>query len=1313
MAKELNLSLGLTGQTVTASIYLAGVLKASAIACAEVGATGLYAGDFAAAIVTAGVYEVVFFLNGATVAAGCGQAVWDGAKEVIQTGDSFARVGAAGAGLTALGDARLANLDAAISSRSTYAGGAVASVTGAVGSVTSPVTVGTNNDKTGYTASTVSDKTGYGLSAAAVQAVWDAPTANLTTAASVGLRVVTDIDAAISSRSTYAGADTAGTTTLLTRVPSALTITAGKVDVNDKTGYSLTQNFPANFALLGIGATGHITNVDALTTYTGNTPQTGDSFARVGAAGAGLTALGDARLANLDAAISTRTKPADTQAAVTTVTNLTNAPTAGDLTATMKASVTAAATAATPVLSATGVSSIWNALTSGMTTVGSVGKWIVTNVDAAVSSRSTYAGGAVASVTGAVGSVTSPVTVGTNNDKTGYTASTVSDKTGYGVSAVAVQAIWDAPTANLTTAASVGLRVVTDIDAAISSRSTFAGGVVSSVTGSVGSVVADVGITQAGADKVWSTTARSLTTFGTLVADVATAVWGAASRLLTAGTNIVLAKGTGITGLNDLSAAQVTTAATAATPTAAAVTASVTLAASQHVIVDSGTVTTVTNQLTAAQIASGVWKDTVATDFTTAASVGLSVMNGVPLGTGLTTVSVTGAVGSVTGSVGGNVVGSVGSVVGNVGGSVASVTAAVAVSATGVSSIWNALTSGMTTTGSIGKLLTTDIDAAISSRSTYGGTDTAGTTTLLARVPTYPANFASLAITAGGAVTAGTVGDKTGYALTQSFPTNFSAMAISIGGGVTASTIGDKTGYSLTQAFPTNFASLGIGATGHIINVDTLATYTGNTPQTGDSFARVGAAGAGLTALGDARLANLDAAISTRLASASYVDPWAAMLPGAYAAGTAGRIVGTNLDAAISTRSTLTAGSAMTLTAAYDAAKTAASQVSVNSIPTTPLLAASYVVPPTVADIRTEMDTHSIRLAHLDTDVSTRSTFAGGAVASVTAGVTVTTNNDKAGYALTALYDAAKTAAPAATALSTAVWTEVLAGRLDVAISSRLPAFDYVAPDNVGIAAIEERVNAIPTAPLLAQNYVAPPSAATIAGAVWDETLAGHIAAGSTGSSLNAASSAGDPWATVLPGAYGAGTAGKIVGTSLDAAISTRTKPTDTQDAVMNAPTVGDFTPAMKGYLATLITDPLLSPVPGDYPAGTAGRVLGNLSETQVTFVSPISQDGEQLRLIAGDDYLDTDARALEWSNVSGTWPNLTDATVALFIQTRVFPGMVVTPTGDQKLRFELTMLQTGGLVAPYSSAFSIKAVLRDGSVVTLLRGDAQITTSP
>ncbi len=64
-------------------------------------------------------------------------------------------------------------------------------------------------------------------------------------------------------------------------------------------------------------------------------------------------------------------------------------------------------------------------------------------------------------------------------------------------------------------------------------------------------------------------------------------------------------------------------------------------------------------------------------------------------------------------------------------------------------------------------------------------------------------------------------------------------------------------------------------------------------------------------------------------------------------------------------------------------------------------------------------------------------------------------------------------------------------------------------------------------------------SAATIADAVWDEVLSGHLTAGSTGEALNAAGAAGDPWTTALPGAYGAGSAGKIIGDNINAPIAT------------------------------------------------------------------------------------------------------------------------------------------------------------------------------
>jgi len=116
-----------------------------------------------------------------------------------------------------------------------------------------------------------------------------------------------------------------------------------------KTGYELTQAFPANFAALGINVGGDISRVVLVDTTTTNTDMRGT-----------------------DSAL-------------------------------LASSYTAAPTASQ---NATQVR------TELSTELG--------RIDATISSRSTFAGGAVDSVTGAVGSVTSPVTVGTNNDKTGY-----------------------------------------------------------------------------------------------------------------------------------------------------------------------------------------------------------------------------------------------------------------------------------------------------------------------------------------------------------------------------------------------------------------------------------------------------------------------------------------------------------------------------------------------------------------------------------------------------------------------------------------------------------------------------------------------------------------------------------------------------------------------------------------------------------------------------------------------------------------------------------------------------------------------------
>lgn len=82
-----------------------------------------------------------------------------------------------------------------------------------------------------------------------------------------------------------------------------------------------------------------------------------------------------------------------TAGTITTATNLTNSPTAGDFTATMKTSLNAATPNVTVSdktgfsLSTAGILAIWHQLTSAIVTAGTIGKLIVDNLDAAITSR--------------------------------------------------------------------------------------------------------------------------------------------------------------------------------------------------------------------------------------------------------------------------------------------------------------------------------------------------------------------------------------------------------------------------------------------------------------------------------------------------------------------------------------------------------------------------------------------------------------------------------------------------------------------------------------------------------------------------------------------------------------------------------------------------------------------------------------------------------------------------------------------------------------------------------------------------------------
>jgi len=96
-----------------------------------------------------------------------------------------------------------------------------------------------------------------------------------------------------------------------------------------------------------------------------------------------------------------------TAGTITTVTNLTNAPTAGDLTATMKTSVTTAASSSTPTVTLANGAHGGAAATMQLGGAGGLTATHTGNTTGSVGSVT----GAVGSVTGAVGSVTAGVTL--------------------------------------------------------------------------------------------------------------------------------------------------------------------------------------------------------------------------------------------------------------------------------------------------------------------------------------------------------------------------------------------------------------------------------------------------------------------------------------------------------------------------------------------------------------------------------------------------------------------------------------------------------------------------------------------------------------------------------------------------------------------------------------------------------------------------------------------------------------------------------------------------------------------------------------
>lgn len=162
--------------------------------------------------------------------------------------------------------------------------------------------------------------------------------------------------------------------------------------------------------------------------------------------------------------------------------------------------------------------------------------------------------------------------------------------------------------------------------------------------------------------------------------------------------------------------------------------------------------------------------------------------------------------------------------------------------------------------------------------------DAVATVTNLTNLPTIPANW----ITAAG-ITAGALNGKGDW---------------NIG----------KTGYSLTQAFPANFADLSISATTGLVDITQTAAdkawstttriLTANTNLNDPTAAAIADAVWDELLSGHVISGSAGEALS---AAGTAGDPWTTALPGAYGAGTAGKIIGDNIDAVLSTLATSSA----------------------------------------------------------------------------------------------------------------------------------------------------------------------------------------------------------------------------------------------------------------------------------------------------------------------------------------------------------------------------------------------------------------------
>jgi hypothetical protein len=153
-------------------------------------------------------------------------------------------------------------------------------------------------------------------------------------------------------------------------------------------------------------------------------------------------------------------------------------------------------------------------------------------------------------------------------------------------------------------------------------------------------------------------------------------------------------------------------------------------------------------------------------------------------------------------------------------------------------------------------------------------------------------------------------------------------------------------------------------------------------------------------------------------------------------------------------------------------------------------------------------------------------------------------------------------------------------------------------------------------------------------------------------------------------------------------------------------------------------TDELTFTVPGSVDAtatadvdeaAIAAAVVAGIGGADVTISSPVASDGTTVTIVRGDDYNSADGRSIIWTGATADqWPDLSGATVVLTAINQndiLRKTLTVTQaTGTQQFNMQLTNEETEITSGRYK--YDVQATLASGNVITMLVGELIVKKS-